>query len=279
MRRVCPTWICVISIRALTSQQQMAGGELAHLTVSITDYANTPPRTLIQAQQVAAELLARGGVKSSWKLCPTSSDAAAARHRACVEEGPLTLSARVLPSRKAARWPIDKNSCGIALTGEEWEFGFLAVIDGGCVMTRSGPRPGAVGRFLGHVIAHELGHLLLGRGSHAAAGLMSSKWSSEEQMLITRGELEFGIEEAARLREAMIARSKALDLRRHSDERREQPRAGEPPGRDPPRGIQHAFAQEKSESDPGARDPTQAIRRDHAGRHPIAFCDLIAAKD
>ena len=47
---------------------------------------------------------------------------------------------------------------------------------------------------------------------------MSSKWASEEQMLITRGELEFGIDEAARLREAMIARSAAsADLRRHSD--------------------------------------------------------------
>lgn len=209
MQRVSPRWIHFTSIFVLMAQQLLADGEPSLLTVSVTDYADTAPGTLIQAQKVMTELLARSGVKSSWKLCTTSSDAAGARHHTCVQAGPLTLSIRILPARKAAAWPIAKNSCGVALNGEEGEFGFLALIDSDCVTTRSGPRPGAFGRFLGHVIAHEVGHLLLGRSSHTVAGLMSSQWSAEEQFLITRGRLEFGIDDAAKLREAMIARSRA----------------------------------------------------------------------
>jgi hypothetical protein len=44
---------------------------------------------------------------------------------------------------------------------------------------------------LGHVIAHELGHLLLGHGSHGLSGLMTGRWDDLQLQLVTMGELSF----------------------------------------------------------------------------------------
>jgi hypothetical protein len=49
-------------------------------------------------------------------------------------------------------------------------------------------RPGAL---LGLVIAHELGHLLLGLNSHSATGLMSPVWQADEIHQAARGNLFF----------------------------------------------------------------------------------------
>ena len=41
---------------------------------------------------------------------------------------------------------------------------------------------------LGHAITHELGHLLLGVGSHSAAGVMHGPWHRKGQCFFTRWE-------------------------------------------------------------------------------------------
>lgn len=48
-----------------------------------------------------------------------------------------------------------------------------------------------VSTMLGHVIAHELGHLLLGSNSHAASGIMRSRWQTAELERMTHGTLFF----------------------------------------------------------------------------------------
>jgi hypothetical protein len=56
-------------------------------------------------------------------------------------------------------------------------------------------------------MAHEIGHLLLGRDSHGSAGLMSARWTDAEQRLLVRGELNFTAADSARLRGAMLSRA------------------------------------------------------------------------
>ena len=55
---------------------------------------------------------------------------------------------------------------------------------------------------LGYVIAHELGHLLLGPG-HAPNGVMRAVWSPMDLGAIRRGCLRFGPAEAARMRSVL----------------------------------------------------------------------------
>jgi hypothetical protein len=55
-------------------------------------------------------------------------------------------------------------------------------------------------RFLGHVMAHEMGHLLLPQYSHSARGLMRAQWSREDLELAQYGRLGFTPEQTRLIR-------------------------------------------------------------------------------
>jgi hypothetical protein len=74
-----------------------------------------------------------------------------------------------------------------------------------------------LGGILGSVIAHEIGHLLLGSNAHAISGIMRAHWESSELHRIAMGTLMFLPEESKRMHER-IATSKAfLAFRDHPD--------------------------------------------------------------
>jgi hypothetical protein len=58
---------------------------------------------------------------------------------------------------------------------------------------------------LGQVMAHEVGHLLLGTNSHAGLGLMRAHWGEEEIASASRGSLFFSDVEAERMRRKLAA--------------------------------------------------------------------------
>jgi hypothetical protein len=60
---------------------------------------------------------------------------------------------------------------------------------------------------LGHVIAHEVGHLLLGTNSHSAVGVMRARWDREELEQASRGSLRFTPAQAAMMRGRLNASS------------------------------------------------------------------------
>ena len=53
---------------------------------------------------------------------------------------------------------------------------------------------------LGCVIAHELGHLLLGSNSHSSSGIMQSPWGRRQVREALTGTLLFTTEQAKRMR-------------------------------------------------------------------------------
>ena len=63
------------------------------------------------------------------------------------------------------------------------------------------------GALLGYVIAHELGHLLLGPG-HTADGVMRSGWNAHELKALRQHWLRFNQEECARIRQELRTPSK-----------------------------------------------------------------------
>jgi hypothetical protein len=56
-------------------------------------------------------------------------------------------------------------------------------------------------------MAHEIGHLLLGNGSHSLNGLMGARWKADEMALLVRGSLRFSAEETERLKQAIAVRA------------------------------------------------------------------------
>jgi hypothetical protein len=60
-----------------------------------------------------------------------------------------------------------------------------------------------VSELLGHVIAHELGHLILGSHAHSASGIMSPRWEAAELNQLVKGNLLFNPAQAEVMRKRM----------------------------------------------------------------------------
>jgi len=61
-------------------------------------------------------------------------------------------------------------------------------------------------QILGHAMAHEMGHLLLGQDSHAVAGVMRADWRTHDYILMSQGSLLFTPRQAELIRLAVQAR-------------------------------------------------------------------------
>jgi hypothetical protein len=59
------------------------------------------------------------------------------------------------------------------------------------------------GAFLGHAVAHEIGHLLLGANSHSSAGIMRPKWRPVDEEWMVKGALLFGAAQGAKMRSTL----------------------------------------------------------------------------
>ena len=56
---------------------------------------------------------------------------------------------------------------------------------------------------LGHVMAHEIAHLLLGTNSHSASGIMRAHWYAQELASADRGALLFTPDQARAMTERL----------------------------------------------------------------------------
>jgi len=65
---------------------------------------------------------------------------------------------------------------------------------------------------LGCVIAHELGHLLLGSNSHSDAGIMQAQWEPRQIKQLLLGSLLFTTEQSKQMRVEARARTKHQSL-------------------------------------------------------------------
>jgi hypothetical protein len=68
-----------------------------------------------------------------------------------------------------------------------------------------------LGTVLGHAIAHEIGHLLLGSNAHGPRGLMRAKWGPRDLQGASKGYLLFGQKEAELIRANVAARLRLRD--------------------------------------------------------------------
>ncbi len=58
---------------------------------------------------------------------------------------------------------------------------------------------------LGHVLAHEIGHLLLQSNSHSISGIMSGRWAGGELRRISEGTMFFMPKESKIMQERLSA--------------------------------------------------------------------------
>ena len=174
-----------------------AAGPVEPLTIVfvVVDHAQVPETALTRAQAEAARIYRSFGIIAIWSNTSASSVDTQITINIIVKPGDRHHSVPDDLAAKSADWrvlgvaPGHKERHGL----EVWAF-YERILD---VANILGIDPGLL---LGHVIAHELGHLLLPYDSHSQTGLMRSGWDKSQAANALMGNLRFNQGEAGLIR-------------------------------------------------------------------------------
>jgi hypothetical protein len=171
------------------------------VTVRVYDVYGLPPETRQEALAVAADALARAGVRAIIVDCSSRPAIAAC----AVGLGRHELVLRI------HRHPKDGiHVLGDAVVNDRGP-STVATVYAAAVAERARRTGGSLAMMVGRVAAHELGHLLLGSNAHAAHGLMKPSWDLQR---IDRGDWAFTVEDAATIRRRLQQRDGETPLAR-----------------------------------------------------------------
>jgi hypothetical protein len=198
---------------AKQSSPTVSTDEGQQITIGAYDYAHAAPYAVLKAERVTDGILQVAGVSIVWLAC--SADESSPRNPACANlVGPMKLTLHIIPKDAAARLRLKSEVFGIAAEGGEGEFGCDAWVFYDKVREAAALTGLSLPQIFGTVIAHELGHLLLGTNSHSRSGLMRARWSREELFAADLGELVFSNSERDRIKSSIVARRQALQAAR-----------------------------------------------------------------
>ena len=177
------------------------------MTVRVYDYAHVLPRTLGHAEEEASRILRAAGVEMAWVDCPTSVDVAA-NYPACEPPlGAMAVDLRILPPSMAARVRSSREEMGFALPFAKVGSASAAWVFFQRVEQLAESKDADQAQILGHAIAHEVGHLLLGPDRHSSRGIMRANWDRGVLQEAARGQLLFTLEQAAVMRAEVRVRT------------------------------------------------------------------------
>jgi hypothetical protein len=181
------------------------------LTVRVFNYAQVALETQSLAQKIAARIFHRAGIETSWLDCSLSSEG---KHRVPDCEGPAaawSLALRLVPVSPATVAQFGSQTLGIAAQPEKGTPASAGVFYDHVEKLARGNAASAA-MIVGHAMAHELGHLLLGTNSHSPVGLMRAQWSRRDLQLASAGDLGFTAHQGASLRDETDRRSRQQKL-------------------------------------------------------------------
>ena len=198
---------CLLASLALTIHAQPAEIGLK-IEVHIYNYAGASKETLARAEQETVRIYRSLGVEMEWRNCPRTAEELAENSACELPAAPTRFIVRFLSDEMAHRFPLGDDIYGFALLPIGGGFGVLVnVFADRTQETRDG---GLRRVILGHVMAHELGHLLLGEAGHpASSGIMHVPWQTKELERIKQGVMSFLPEQAERIRAQVFARMMA----------------------------------------------------------------------
>jgi hypothetical protein len=156
-----------------------------NLTVSVFNDAGVEPSVWLQAQGRATEIMRRSGISLTWLDCGFPASGKPDSNCSAISY-PTHLSVRVV--RKVS--PVKGDIFGQSFQDAAGEGNYVLVYYASVKAFRAATTVPA-GELLGCVVAHELGHLLLGTASHSSTGLMSAVWQDPELRQVVRGNLLF----------------------------------------------------------------------------------------
>jgi hypothetical protein len=176
------------------------------LTLRVYNYAKIDAGLLARSEKVASAIFRNAGVETVWMDCALSEEQIREYPACQTEMGTTDLVVRILPRRMAENLRMHGEPLGTARLCPETEAAcelnvFFQKVD------ELGARGYRADFVLGHVFAHEVGHVLMGAG-HSDTGIMRGEWSRSDLQRISWGiSLEYTSFQAEELRAAALKRA------------------------------------------------------------------------
>jgi hypothetical protein len=175
------TWMLAASAGVAASQPHDA----STFAVVVHDYAHTSPADLNVARQVVLRIFHDAGIETAWVQFGTDAFAQA---EATYPGGPdafvqSAIFVNLQAVDRQARDDAKTEVLGRAAPGTHFAWIFCQRVNATAAQNRQ-----SSGELLGHVIAHEIGHLLLPSGAHSPNGIMAAVMDLD---LVQQGGLHF----------------------------------------------------------------------------------------
>ena len=162
---------------------------LTPVTVDVFNDAGVAGPVLKSAELEAERIFEAARIQIRWGNCPPAQGAPA--DPSChALRAPNHLSLRILPGANKQNDDI----FGVAFLAADGTGAYGDVFYGSVEKLRADGHSN-IARLLGHVMTHEIGHLLIGSHAHAPWGIMAAKWHDQELRRLEMGTLFFTAEQ------------------------------------------------------------------------------------
>lgn len=215
-------WIAILTAAACHANAAAGSpGAPPAICVHVYDYAGVAAGEMARSEEVAGALLARGGIETDWvefraerktgvRLIGGNGNHGLGNESGPGASGPAHLVVSIYPRAMAQVFRLSGADFGFALLpSEKGEFGNRANVFFERITLLADASEASRALLLGHAMAHEIGHLLLGAGSHARSGIMRGPWRQREVRQAATGMLHFSDDEARRMQKQVRARMRA----------------------------------------------------------------------
>ncbi len=188
------------------AQDQSASAGPAKLGITLRMYNYAISRALLShAEDEAATLLDRTGIHVTWLDCPTNSAGLLNDPECAAPMQGTDFVLRIITAEKAELLPAHHEAMGAALQCLRQEVGCSSYVFYRDVQKLAREGDASESQLLGHALAHEVGHLLLGPNTHSPVGIMRAGWNEQDLHRISRDGLRFTSEQAGQIRRAVLA--------------------------------------------------------------------------
>jgi len=189
-------WIAALILLAALDAWAQAGQQPS-VEIYVYNQAGVPTRVLSQAEQNATRIFRASGIRTTWVECSTA-EVAATDCNGLPQPGDVVL--QIMHEARKLKGDV----FGAAFLGQDGSGQYTNVFYDRVNQLNRDWKVSLVD-VLGHVMAHEVGHLLLGLNSHSVSGIMRGFWDSGELKAIDRGRLLFSSGQSKLMRERLAA--------------------------------------------------------------------------
>jgi hypothetical protein len=202
VRQTLKTWLLAWMLgAALVTHARNPVPAQPFITILVSNHSDASRQLILEAESDASQVFERAGLAVDWINCGQNADSSS-ESRCLRQVGPNDLVVRIVPrARTLPRWVF-----GVSFLSEgvgAYADVFLDHVKG----IQEDHKETPLARVVGHVVAHEVGHLLLGTTVHSDTGIMQADWETDQLRKISMGRLLFSPEESRQICARVNARA------------------------------------------------------------------------